>query len=114
VQPLDYETEAGRPEPPGAALVALPAAAGAVTLAVVGYAVRYDPFFVYRARDAALLIGGPLVVLVLWIAWLITAVRRGRARSGAFTVVLLVAALNVWIVSAFAVVYWHDVGILRR
>jgi hypothetical protein len=109
MQMLDYNSGGQTRTRADIALVALPLAAGMVTLVVAGHNLWEEPFGVFTISDAIIQVGGPLVVLGLWAAWGVLAVRRRRRpRFPGIAAVLCWAALNLWIAQVFLVAYFHE------
>jgi hypothetical protein len=78
-----------------AALVVLPASAIVFSVVIV-LRLLDEPFGIFRWGDAVILRGGPPLVGIVWLVWVVVAFRRRRAFGGLLLVAGCVAVLNVW------------------
>jgi hypothetical protein len=106
--PLDYASPPDDRRPSAAPLIALPFAALAVTVIVVGHNLWAEPFPVFSIVDALIQVGGPVGVLALWIVWSVIARRQRRPRRVDLVVTLAWAALNLWAAGIFATAYFDE------
>lgn len=72
----------------------LPAVASFLTILFRTYW-RMEPFAWFRIQDALILVGCPILVTALWIAWLVLAVRRPRVSWFILVPMLCWAAFTV-------------------
>jgi hypothetical protein len=97
-------TEEASPWP----LIVLPIVALVNLFIAFGHAVGEEPFMVFTVRDALIEVGAPLLVVVIWAAWFLLAMKRHRLAWHALLVVACWAMANIWVAQWIVVTYFRE------
>lgn len=109
-QPIDYAPPPPRESVPWATIarIATPLVATSLLFYIVASNAYNEPYGVFNWSDAIEQVGGPAVVALLWVAWLVAAWAR-RVQWFILLPVLLWAAFTSWIAYQLGTGYFDEI-----
>jgi len=77
-------------------------------LLILFHSAGEEPFMVFSLRDAAIQVGGSLVVLAAWIAWFLLALTRRRMDPLLLIAIACLGALHLLFTGMMLFSYFQD------